>query len=545
MDSAYKLAIEIVANAKNFEVNVNKAGDKIDDVARKANAAAGDNSKYASSFGGIAAGVGKFLGIAGAAAGAIGILKTSMAAVEGPGDKLEAVMGGVKEAVFEVQRSIATLDFSNLISNFKEGFERGKKFTEMMDDLADRTAYNDYKVAGMKAQSAELQETIKNKTLEIGVRTDFAEKRIKIEEQIRDRTQELAQKAFLIEKQRWEERNEMSTEQAIKLYETIDNLSSDIETRLQAAFARQSSLFGAKKGASRILSGEAEGGMLRGIPKETIESYAAYLNLLKTGESDVLVKLFNTYKNIDQVRYESQRAYNMAIRETTMLLQEEERKTKTVAEALKRMTGPAGSSVGHLSMPGFGSRASGDLIPSSSLKAAEEPTKNMVNILEEGTIQTQLFMTAISGLGDAMGQMGEEGGSAVEKMARVILSTTKQILNAYLAEAIGGIIKGETKKGLPGIITATMGVGMLLALWKSKVPALADGGIAYGPTYAQVGEYPGARQDPEVISPLSKLKDIIGGTSQAFPQTMRISLGGGGSLYAYLDYRQRHINNYR
>jgi len=39
----------------------------------------------------------------------------------------------------------------------------------------------------------------------------------------------------------------------------------------------------------------------------------------------------------------------------------------------------------------------------------------------------------------------------------------------------------------------------------------ADGGIISGPTYGLMGEYPGAKSNPEVVAPLDKLKDMIGG----------------------------------
>jgi hypothetical protein len=45
----------------------------------------------------------------------------------------------------------------------------------------------------------------------------------------------------------------------------------------------------------------------------------------------------------------------------------------------------------------------------------------------------------------------------------------------------------------------------------------ADGGIISGPTYGLMGEYPGAKSNPEVVAPLDKLKDMIGG-------------GGGGTF---------------
>lgn len=42
------------------------------------------------------------------------------------------------------------------------------------------------------------------------------------------------------------------------------------------------------------------------------------------------------------------------------------------------------------------------------------------------------------------------------------------------------------------------------------IPKLAKGGLAYAPTLAMVGDNHNAGTDPEVIAPLSKLKDIIG-----------------------------------
>jgi hypothetical protein len=39
----------------------------------------------------------------------------------------------------------------------------------------------------------------------------------------------------------------------------------------------------------------------------------------------------------------------------------------------------------------------------------------------------------------------------------------------------------------------------------------AAGGIVSGPTAALVGEYPGARNNPEVIAPLNKLQNMMGG----------------------------------
>lgn len=581
MESAYKLAIEIVANAKNFETTINKAGGVTDDLADKVKDATGQNSKFTGSFSSIGAGIGKFLGIAGAAAGMIALVKSSMEAVEGPGDKLEAVVTGVKESMFELQRSVATMDFTSFFKNLTEGYEKGKKFADMMDDLKDKTAYSDYKVAGLKAQSAELAETIKNKQLDIAVRSQYAEDRKKIEEAIKDRTQELAEKAFLIEKQHWQDRNKMSTEEAVKLYETIDNLSREQADKLQKAFSHESSLFGEKEGSRRILSGEGSAGTLKGIPKEVISSYSEYLNLLRTGESDVLVKLFNTYKNIDQVRYESQRTYNLAVRETSMLLNNEntqlKRKIETLADLkvfndqsadgyklgtanIFHKNGPADERAGYANVKQLtmspllnntlATPAGIDYLRKYNALKKDE-IANVVKLATEDDIlnskmekQKQIMDTFASSL--------KQGADSFKEYGKVVANSIREVVGALLAEAVATSITTALKSAklagpfgvflIPAL--AAMGAGLAITAFNSLVPSFASGGIVSGPTSALVGEYPGARSNPEVIAPLSSLIGMLGG-QQPVPQRMRLALDGQGNLYGYLNYRQRHLNNYR
>lgn len=64
-----------------------------------------------------------------------------------------------------------------------------------------------------------------------------------------------------------------------------------------------------------------------------------------------------------------------------------------------------------------------------------------------------------------------------------------------IAGAIGKIFGQDWKFSLPPKVP--------------KIPKLADGGIAYGRSIVEVGEYANARSNPEIISPLDKLKEII------------------------------------
>jgi tape measure domain-containing protein len=73
-----------------------------------------------------------------------------------------------------------------------------------------------------------------------------------------------------------------------------------------------------------------------------------------------------------------------------------------------------------------------------------------------------------------------------------------------------------------------------------SVPKLAEGGLAYGPTMATVGDNRNARVDPEVIAPLSKLKSMMGdmGMGGGVLET-RIS---GNDLIILLNRSQKTLN---
>lgn len=58
------------------------------------------------------------------------------------------------------------------------------------------------------------------------------------------------------------------------------------------------------------------------------------------------------------------------------------------------------------------------------------------------------------------------------------------------------------------------------------VTPFANGGLVYGPTLALMGEYGGARSNPEVIAPLDKLKSLIGDTGGGFSGKLEARLRG-------------------
>jgi hypothetical protein len=62
-----------------------------------------------------------------------------------------------------------------------------------------------------------------------------------------------------------------------------------------------------------------------------------------------------------------------------------------------------------------------------------------------------------------------------------------------------------------GIAAIAAGAALKNSISKNKPTAFANGGIVSGPTMGLIGEYPGAKSNPEVVAPLDKLKDLMGG----------------------------------
>jgi TP901 family phage tail tape measure protein len=109
-----------------------------------------------------------------------------------------------------------------------------------------------------------------------------------------------------------------------------------------------------------------------------------------------------------------------------------------------------------------------------------------------------------------------------------MISTVLQLISMMLSQSIAQAIAGATASGAstgpaavfttPAFIATAVG-GVMSAF--AAIPKFADGGIVSGTTLGVMGEYTGAKQNPEVIAPLNKLEAMIGGK-----QTQQVNVGG-------------------
>lgn len=141
---------------------------------------------------------------------------------------------------------------------------------------------------------------------------------------------------------------------------------------------------------------------------------------------------------------------------------------------------------------------------SDSIKELEITGKQIGGILT-GSIQSfaQNFGQALA------------SGDGIEVFKSLLISVM-DMLQQFGAALIAAGVATEAFKSLfanpiAGIIAGTALIATAAAAKAAlqNATAFADGGIVSGPTYALVGEYSGASNNPEVIAPLNKLKSMI------------------------------------
>jgi len=118
----------------------------------------------------------------------------------------------------------------------------------------------------------------------------------------------------------------------------------------------------------------------------------------------------------------------------------------------------------------------------------------------------QMFGNVVSGSQTAKQGFLEFAKSAIRSI--IAFATANVIANASSPDNPANRISG----GLTIPAFALIGLAALDQLVQN-IPALAEGGLAYGPTLAMVGDNRGASVDPEVVAPLSKLKGMLGGNA--------------------------------
>lgn len=139
--------------------------------------------------------------------------------------------------------------------------------------------------------------------------------------------------------------------------------------------------------------------------------------------------------------------------------------------------------------------------------------------------KNQDLVEGMSGIGSVMGSLGQAVGGAagewlnwganvVQAVAAAIpqittllgLQTTQVAANT----AVAGSGAAASTASIP-VVGPILAIAAVASVWAAlaSLPKFANGGLAYGPTMGLFGEYSGAQNNPEVIAPLNKLRQLI------------------------------------
>jgi len=167
--------------------------------------------------------------------------------------------------------------------------------------------------------------------------------------------------------------------------------------------------------------------------------------------------------------------------------------------------------------------------------ALDNKHKKELNYIDTSTMSEEQKSIAIENL---------EKKTAKER-AKILRKQAIAQKMANISSAIMNIAQAQTKTlaetGIFGIpltsVIAALGAAQIATIAAQPIPTFAEGGIVSGPTLGLMGEYQGARMNPEVIAPLDKLESMI---SPNKPQTIipdvRIS---GDDLLIIFDRAER------
>ena len=173
----------------------------------------------------------------------------------------------------------------------------------------------------------------------------------------------------------------------------------------------------------------------------------------------------------------------------------------------------------------------------NSFKKITPEVKSIADML------TPMQKSLVMGI-EAFANLAESGFKSMKDLAAAVRQSIAVIvgdmIKVFVAKALAGLPPTPFMLAIaPAIASLAGSLGKSLIM-KIGAPKLAEGGLAFGPTMATVGDNRNARVDPEVIAPLSKLKGMltdVGGMGGVLET--RIS---GNDLIILLNRSQKTLN---
>lgn len=196
---------------------------------------------------------------------------------------------------------------------------------------------------------------------------------------------------------------------------------------------------------------------------------------------------------------------NFEARYTLKPVETEGAATSPIQNAMKSSIGKGGA------MDGF-------KIPKMDMNKPLSDMEAWNNALDTARQKNAATIESLGAVGGAMGALGNAVGGAAGQWlewAGNLMGAIAQALPQLAALATANTATAAT--GAASSVASIPWIGPVLAVAAvasvlgalANLPKFADGGLAYGPTLGLFGEYAGASNNPEVVAPLNKLRQLI------------------------------------
>ncbi len=183
------------------------------------------------------------------------------------------------------------------------------------------------------------------------------------------------------------------------------------------------------------------------------------------------------------------------------------------------------------------------------LKTLQDHFKGLMAVANQWQTYGQMLTEIFNGLGSAIALTNNKLAGWISYVGRALgaasqlIASIKKVIIANSAQAQTLAVLEGAKMPFPvNLLAIGTSVAAVLASLAS-IPKFAEGGLVYGNTLAQVGEYPGARTNPEVIAPLNKLKDLLASQNTGNVKVIEL-VARGRDLVATIDVEKLIQNTY-
>lgn len=177
-------------------------------------------------------------------------------------------------------------------------------------------------------------------------------------------------------------------------------------------------------------------------------------------------------------------------------------------------------------------------------EAYDKQNKKINDTRELLTDMGNILVGPLAGAFETMFRTGEFGfKSIISALAQVIAKLLAAIAAAVILAVVISVATGGAAGGGKSFAKAFGGLMGGKGMFPGLVPR-AKGGIFSGPSAALVGEYPGAKNNPEVIAPLDKLKSLMVNTDSGQMTGQLEARISGNDLVILMNRASKNRNGY-